>query len=67
MTRIRAIGALLAATLALGVAGCAREPSLGGDLALLFVPTPLRLIGCVMGGCERTPVAGEYKNEVSAQ
>lgn len=67
MKRTRPIGALLAALLALGGAGCAREPSLGGDLALLFIPTPIRLIGCVMGGCERTPVEGEYKGEVSAQ
>jgi hypothetical protein len=65
MTRRRALGALMAGLLALAGAGCARQPTVGGDLALLFIPTPIRLIGCVLGGCERTPVEGEYKGEMS--
>lgn len=58
---------LLAVLLGLSLAGCASEPTVGGDLALLFIPTPIRLVGCIMGGCERTPVENEYKDEVSRQ
>lgn len=65
MTRRHALGAVMAGLLALAGAGCARQPTVGGDLALLFIPTPIRLIGCVLGGCERTPVAGEYKDDLS--
>lgn len=67
MTRKRMAGGLLAGLMLATLAGCAREPTVGGDLALLFIPTPFRLVGCIMGGCERTPVEGEYKDEVSAQ
>lgn len=65
MRRGRALGAVIAGLLVLAGAGCARQPTVGGDLALLFIPTPIRLIGCIMGGCERTPVAEEYEGEVS--
>ena len=65
MTRRPVLTAVMAGLLALASAGCARQPTVGGDLALLFIPTPIRLIGCVLGGCERTPVEGEYKGEMS--
>lgn len=53
MRRRRRFGPLLAGLVML--AGCAREPTVGGDLALLFIPTPFILIGCLIGGCFRDP------------